>query len=64
MAEEKKPVLKKVIAKKPLKAAPQATQEVRFLKKIWKQFTSLKLSYKVIIILIVIGFVGRVIEKL
>ena len=64
MAEEKKPVLKKTIAKKPLRAAPQMTEEVRFLKKIWKKFVSLKLSYKVIIVLIVIGFIGRVIEKL
>ena len=63
MAEEKKPTAKKTVTKKPVKKAIPQKKPSPF-KIIWRKLDVIGISGKVILILVVIGVLARLFEKL
>ena len=68
MAEDKKPAPTKTDVKKSTKPSPKTKSSTpkknTLQRKIWRWFRGQRLSYKIIIILVIIGFLAKLIEKL
>ena len=68
MAEDKKAAPTKTSVKKSAKPSPKTEssppKKNTLQRKIWKWFRAQRLSYKIIIILVIIGFITKLIEKL
>jgi hypothetical protein len=60
---EKKPLAKKAVSKKPTNKTLNH-QKTHFIKAIWRKLDGIGLSGKVILILVIIGILARLFEKL